>query len=180
MKKLLCVLLIISMLFAISPTATAATYVKKATLPISGGSQYGKYATAALWTANDRYVPFSTSNHVTHNYGTQTTYNYERTETVTCTASSTLATGDYSDSFSILIDDLNVVNSAFASVRLGYPYSISSTEATGNYQFRAKFTCYKVIEEVVVSTSNGDTVEWTNTISSAPKNENGTVVHYKT
>lgn len=69
--------------------------------------------------------------------------------------------------------------SASAGVRLGNTYKISSNYASGSYCFRAKFTCYKVVEEVITSTASSETVNWTKTITSAPKNTTGTIVIYK-
>lgn len=176
MKKFLCVLLILSMLFAISPTANAATYVNKASLIISGSSQYGRTATMALWTASSTYVTFSSSNQTYHTQGTDTYYHFEKTETVTCSASKSL-TSNYSSAFTSLSNTLHVATTASLTVHLADKY-IDADHATANYRFRGKFTCYKVIEEVVVSSSGGDTVEWSNTIYSAPSTDRNEVKAY--
>lgn len=179
MKKFLCVLLILSMLFAISPTANAATYVNKASYIISGSSQYGRVATMALWTAPSVYINFSSTNQTYHTQGSKTTYHFEMSETVTYTASKSL-TSNYTSAFTSLSNTLNVSTAASVSVGLADPIDILSTEPSGYYRFRAKFVCYKVVEEVVVSTSAGETVEWSNTITSAPSTKFNTVEYYKT
>lgn len=177
MKKFLCVLLILSMLFAISPTATAATFVNSASTVISGNSQYGRTATMALWTASDVYINFSSTNHTTHTQGTKTTYHFEKSEAVTYTASKSL-TSSYSTAFTNLSNTLNVATTASLTVHLSDEFTIDAESATGNYQFRGKFTCYKVVEEVVLSTSDGETVEWSNTIYSAPSTDHNEVKAY--
>lgn len=180
MKKLFSLILVLCLLVGISTSASAAeTFVNSASYAISGNSQSGKYATMALWTAADQYKNFDTTNCATHVSGTATVYVYEKTETVTYTATGSL-TSNYATAFSSLANTLGVAYSATATVNLGKPFTIASTYASGDYCFRAKFTCYKVIEEVVTSTSSGNTVNWTKTITSAPKNTNGVVVAYKT
>lgn len=178
MKKLISIFLTICMIVCIPISASAATYVGSASYVLNGNSQYGKYAKMAIWTTNDRYVNFNTVNCATHVYGTNTTYVFEKTETVSCAATSSL-TSNYTTAFSSLAGTLNVANSASAGVRLGNTYTISSNYASGNYCFSAKFTCYKVVEEVITSTTSSETVNWTKTITSAPKNTTGTIVIYK-
>lgn len=178
MKKIISIFLTLCMIVCIPISASAATYVGSASYVLSGNSQYGKYAKMAIWTTNDRYVNFNTVNCATHVYGTNTTYVFEKTETVSCAATSSL-TSNYTTAFSSLAGTLNVADSASAGVRLGNTYKISSNYASGSYCFRAKFTCYKVVEEVITSTASSETVNWTKTITSAPKNTTGTIVIYK-
>lgn len=179
MKKFISLVLALCLLVSLSISASAAeTFVNSATYVISGNSQSAKYAKMALWTANAKYEYFDTANCASHVSGATTVYYYEQTETVTHKATSSL-TSNYATAFSSLSGTLGVAYSATATVNLGKPVTIASTYASGDYCFRAKFKCYKVVEEVITSTSSGDTVNWTKTITSAPKNAKGEVVAYK-
>lgn len=180
MKKLLCVLLIVSMLFAISPAANAATFVKSRSIVVSGSSQYGRTATMALWTADTVYRNFSSSNRTYHTKGTKTEYVCQKSETVTCTSNTTLFSGEYSDAFERLSNSLKVADSASLSMKLTGVYTIKSDMPTGYYQFRGEFTCYRVVEEVVLSKSTGDTVESSHIIATAPSTDSNAIVAYLT
>lgn len=178
MKKIISIFLTLCMIVCIPISASAATSVGSASYVLNGNSQYGQFAKMVLWAANDKTVNFSTDNCAKHVYGTNTIYTYEKTETVYCYSTSSL-TSNYATAFSSLARTLNVADSASAGVRLGNTYKISSNYASGSYCFRAKFTCYKVVEEVITSTASSETVNWTKTITSAPKNTTGTIVIYK-
>lgn len=179
MKKIISMVLALCLLVSLSiPASAAPEFVNSAIYVISGSSQSGKYAKMALWTANAKYEYFDSANCASHTSGRTTVYYFEHSDTVTHNAISSL-TSNYASAFSSLAGTLGVANSATATVNLGSPITIASTSASGNYCFRAKFTCYKVIEEVITSSASGNTVNWTKTITSAPKNTRGEVVAYK-
>ena len=144
MKRFLSLMLALCMIVGIAVSVNAETFVNSASYVISGNSQSGTYATMALWTANNRYEYFDTANCATHVSGTATVYTYEKTDTVTCSSNGSL-TSSYATAFSSLANTLGVANSATATVNLGKSYTIASSYASGDYCFRAKFTCYKVI-----------------------------------
>lgn len=177
-KTILSLILVLCMFVSIPLSASAATFVNSKSCVLGGNSQSGKTATMAVWTAATRYVYFDKTNCASHTKGTDTVYHYEKSDTVTYSASKSL-TSNYSSAFTILARELGVANSATATVRLGGEYTILSSYASGEYCFRAEFTCYKVVEEVMESTTAGNNIIWSNTISSAPANANGVVRAYK-
>lgn len=175
MKKFLSFVLVLCLVVSSVVSVNAATFVNRATYALSGNSQSGVYAAMALWTAANQERLFDITNSVWHTNGDATDYWCESTDTVTCNASQSI-TANYSTAFTSLANTLGVANSASASIRIGSKFTIPAENPTGMYFFKGIFTCYKVVEEVVESTSSGENVVWSNTINSAPRNAKGAIV----
>lgn len=179
MKKLVSLVLVLCLIVGFSTSASADQFVNSATYTISSSTQSATIAEMGLWNPYTEDRNFSSINCATHVKGRTTVYTYKQTETVTCNASESI-TANYVTAFSSLAGSLGVANSKGATINMGNTYTVSSTLASGNYRFRAEFTCYEVREEVIKYTSSGNSVIWNNTIESAPKSSGVKIVAYKT